>query len=73
MVQCFGVDETELRTYVSENPKKRYYKVMDKLPYEEIAQFEDLQNDEKNGKNIKGVWFEKEYIRAVSYTHLTGL
>ena len=50
MVQCFGVDETELRAYVSENPKKRYYKVMDKLPYEEIAQFEDLQNDEKNGK-----------------------
>ena len=33
MVQCFGVDETELRAYVSENPKKRYYKVMDKLPY----------------------------------------
>ena len=72
MVQCFGVDETELRTYVSENPKKRYYKVMDKLPYEEIAQFEDLQNDEKNGKNIKGVWFEKEYIREHPYDTLAS-
>ena len=72
MVQCFGVDETELRAYVSENPKKRYYKVMDKLPYEEIAQFEDLQNDEKNGKNIKGVWFEKEYIREHPYDTLAS-
>ena len=72
MVQCFGVDETELRAYVSENPKKRYYKVMDKLPYEEIVQFEDLQNDEKNGKNIKGVWFEKEYIREHPYDTLAS-
>lgn len=77
MVQCFGVDETELRAYVSENPKKRYYKVMDKLPYEEIAQFEDLQNDEKNGKNIKGVWFEKNIsgsIRMIRWqVHCLGL
>ena len=45
---------------------------MDKLPYEEIAQFEDLQNDEKNGKNIKGVWFEKEYIREHPYDTLAS-
>ena len=68
--QCFGLDTEELRTYVSENPKKRYYVLAKKLPYDEIAQFESLQNDKKTGKNIKGVWFEKEYIRNYPYDSL---
>ncbi len=68
--QCFGLDTEELRAYVSANPKKRYYVLAKKLPYEEIAQFESLQNDKKTGKNIKGVWFEKEYIRNYPYDSL---
>lgn len=68
--QCFGLDTEELRSYVSENPKKRYYVLAKKLPYDEIAQFESLQNDKKTGKNIKGVWFEKEYIRNYPYDSL---
>lgn len=68
--QCFGLDTEELRTYVSENPKKQYYVLAKKLPYDEIAQFESLQNDKKTGKNIKGVWFEKEYIRNYPYDSL---
>ncbi len=68
--QCFGLDTGELRTYVSENPKKRYYVLAQKLPYDEIAQFESLQNDPKKGKNIKGVWFEKEYVRNYPYDSL---
>ena len=68
--QCFGLDTEELRNYVSANPKKRYYVLAKKLPYDEIAQFESLQNDKKTGKNIKGVWFEKEYIRNYPYDSL---
>ena len=68
--QCFGLDTEELRSYVSANPKKRYYVLAKKLPYDEIAQFESLQNDKKTGKNIKGVWFEKEYIRNYPYDSL---
>ena len=68
--QCFGLDTEELRSYVSANPKKRYYVLAKKLPYDEITQFESLQNDKKTGKNIKGVWFEKEYIRNYPYDSL---
>ncbi|WP_294783202.1 penicillin-binding protein 2 [uncultured Eubacterium sp.] len=69
--QCFGLDTEELRSYISANPKKRYYVLAKKLPYDEIAQFESLQNDKKTGKNIKGVWFEKEYIRNYPYDSLS--
>ena len=68
--QCFNLDSNEIRTYVSENKKKRYYVLAKRLPYEEIAEFESLQNDKDKGKNIKGVWFEKEYIRNYPYDSL---
>ena len=68
--KCFGLDTEAIRTYVKENPKKRYYVLAKQLPYEEIAEFEDLQNDKDSGKNIKGVWFEKEYIRNYPYDTL---
>lgn len=72
LVQCFGFDETELRQKISDNPKKPYIVLAKKLPYEEIEEFEKLQNDEKAGKNIKGIWFEKEYIRNYPYSSLAS-
>ena len=70
LAQCFELNTDDIRTYVKANPKKRYYVLAKKLPYEEIAEFESLQNDKKTGKNIKGVWFEKEYIRNYPYDTL---
>ena len=67
LAQCFELNTDDIRTYVKANPKKRYYVLAKKLPYEEIAEFESLQNDKKTGKNIKGVWFEKETIRMTPW------
>ena len=39
---------------------------------EEIAEFEALQNDKTTGKNIKGVWFEKEYQRNYPFGSLAS-
>ena len=33
------------------------------MTYEEISGFKALQEDEENGANIKGIWFESEYKR----------
>ena len=55
LAQCFELNTDDIRTYVKANPKKRYYVLAKKLPYEEIAEFESLQNDKKTGKNIKGL------------------
>lgn len=67
---CFpGLDQTELNQYLNENKEKEkdqraQYKIfLRQLTYEEIEPFLDLEEDEKKGKNIRGVWFEKEYRR----------
>lgn len=67
---CFpALNQTELNEYLNTNKQKEkeqraQYKIfLKQLTYDEIEPFLDLEEDEKKGKNIKGVWFEKEYRR----------
>lgn len=67
---CFpALDQTELNEYLNTNKQKEkeqraQYKIfLKQLTYDEIEPFLDLEEDEKKGANIKGVWFEKEYRR----------
>ena len=77
LVDCFGLDRTELNKYVQENPNSQYYVLKKQLEYKEIEPFLDrkkqynaevnsynstVSKDEKMGI-ISGVWFEDEYIR----------
>lgn len=77
LVDCFGLDRTELNKYVQENPNSQYYVLKKRLEYKEIEPFLDRKkqyNEEVNSYNstvskdekmgiISGVWFEDEYIR----------
>lgn len=72
LVKYFDLDETELRQKIKDNPKKRYIVLAKKLSYDKVQPFEELQEDEKKGVNIKGVWFEKEYIRTYPYNSLAS-
>lgn len=67
---CFPeLDQTELNEYLNANKKKdkdqrAQYKIfLKQLTYDKIEPFLDLEEDKEKGKNIKGVWFEKEYRR----------
>lgn len=59
----FGIDTSDVRSYIAENKETSRYRVLAKrLSYEEISGFLDLQNTE--GSNVKGIWFEEEYKRV---------
>ncbi len=60
---CFGLDGSEIRSYIAANPDSQYYILARKLPYDKISPFVELQSDTENNPDIKGVWFEEEYER----------
>lgn len=72
LAECFGLDQSELRKYVKENPGSQYRVLKKRITYDEMSPFLDRKNEhnkkakqkgnEKLG-TIDGVWFEEEYIR----------
>jgi len=64
---CFDVDVEALRTHITTNTTNKYYVVLKRLTYEEIAPFLEMQGNPKEYPNIKGIWFEEEYKRIYPY------
>lgn len=70
--ECFGLNLSDLKKYVKENPNSQYYVLKKRITYDEMSPFLDRKNEhnkqaskkgnEKMG-SIAGVWFEEEYIR----------
>lgn len=59
----FDIDEGAVRSYIQANPTSQYYILKKLCTYEEISGFVELQNDTENNPDIKGVWFDPQYIR----------
>lgn len=70
--KVFGISRERIEKILDKNPETHYY-VMDKFKHlssEKVDELEALQNDKKNKdrKNIKGIWFEEEYVRNYPYS-----
>ena len=76
LMECFPeLDKGTLYEYAEEKSDSKYIILLKKLPYDKIQPFVQLQEAvDENGKkvnpNIKGVWFEKEYIRSYPFNSL---
>lgn len=68
------ISESEVRQYIQDNPDSKYKVLVKQIPYEEVQAFTAQQNDEnsKTAKYIRGIWFEKEYIRNYPYKSLAS-
>ena len=70
LVQYFELDESELRTTLSEKKDSSYVILRKQLSKDEIADFKAVQEDKETENKIKGVWFEDSYIRRYPYNSL---
>lgn len=62
---CFAayINESDLRKYVSDNPTSQYYVVERQLTYDQISKFLEMDANDEEYPDIRGVWFEEEYKR----------
>ncbi|MCC8029104.1 MAG: peptidoglycan glycosyltransferase [Lachnospiraceae bacterium] len=85
LAACFGEDDLRIvkdsegnktqltyemiRAYITNNPDSTYYVLAEDLTYEEVEAFEAMQEE---NSLIKGIWFEKEYVREYPYGSLAS-
>lgn len=68
LTQCFDLEWQDLEGILTSKPGSQYEKLLKGLTSEETAEFLGLM-DAKNS-NIKGVWFEEEYVRTYPFGSL---
>lgn len=67
---CFGINPSEVRTYISENPDSGYHILLKQLTYDQIREYTELRDAEDSQINASGIWFEEEYKRVYPYGSL---
>ncbi|MBO5154214.1 MAG: penicillin-binding protein 2 [Eubacterium sp.] len=73
LFSCYPeLKESEIRALVADAPDSQYNVLLKKISYEEMEKYASLAADTKNNPNLKGVWFEKNYIRTYPYGALAG-
>ncbi|MDF2541797.1 MAG: hypothetical protein K0S47_1515 [Herbinix sp.] len=67
LTKYFSVTKEEVQQILDEKPDSRYVILLKNLKYDAVKAFKDFSKEEKN---IKGVWFEEEYVRAYPYNSI---
>lgn len=75
LAECFGYDRTVITNLIQEKKDKQYVRYTKQLTYDDKQKFEKYETDQekalrKDGKAIKGIWFEDEYKRVYPYNSL---
>lgn len=70
LTDCYkSIKKKDITELVSTKPESRYVVLKKDISYEEMTLFKEKA--EKN-KNIKGVWFEEDYVRVYPYKTLAS-
>lgn len=73
VTDCFPeINGEDMRKALSDTPENPYVKLAKKVSYEEKQKCQEIMDDEEQGKQITGIWFEKEYIREYPYNNLAS-
>lgn len=73
----FGIEEATIQTILQDKQKQesQYIILLKGLKHEDVEKFNVLMkknNDNKDNKDITGIWFEEEYVRAYPYDALAS-
>lgn len=68
--ECFEIDEETVRSLIEEKPSSRYEILKKNVDYNTARKFQEIDEDDENYPNVKGVWLEEDYIRTYPYETL---
>ena len=65
--ECFGIDGTVVDNLIKEKPDSQYEILAEGIDYETAQKFKEIDEDNENYPNVKGVWLEEDYTRTYPY------
>lgn len=68
--ECFQIDEETVRGLIEEKPSSRYEILKKNVDYNTARKFQEIDKDDENYPNVKGIWLEEDYIRTYPYETL---
>ena len=73
LFSCYPeIKESEVRQLIRESPQSQYNILVKQMSYEQMSVFTEYAADKKKHPNIRGIWFEKHYIRTYPYGSLAS-
>ena len=67
LVECFGLEEGEVRKTIAENEESRYVVMAKGIDYKTAKAFQEIDEDEEHYPDVKGIWLEEDYKRTYPY------
>lgn len=73
LFSCYPeLDQSEVRALVADSPDSQYNVLLKRISYEEMQKYASLAADTETNRNLRGIWFEKSYIRTYPYGALAS-
>ena len=70
--ECFGIKGSVVDNLIEENPDSQYEILKTGVDYETAQKFNEIDDDDKNYPNLRGVWLEDDYTRTYPYGSLAS-
>lgn len=70
--ECFDIKEEEVRSVMAELPNSRYVIMKTDVDYETAQKFNQIDEDDDEYPNVKGIWLEDDYLRSYPYGTLAS-
>lgn len=70
--ECFNIKESEVQKVIEENPNSRYVIMKKDVDYKTAQKFNEIDGDDENYPNVKGIWLEDDYLRSYPYNTLAS-
>ena len=68
--ECFEIQEDRVRELIEDKPTSRYEILKKNVDYNTARKFQEIDKDDENYPNVKGIWLEEDYIRTYPYETL---
>lgn len=65
--ECFGIEESVVDDLIENSPDSQYEILAKGIDYETAQKFEEIDNDNENYPNVRGIWLEDDYTRTYPY------